>query len=77
MSSLTPSSLSSLNPASLDSTAIAENEVHLQSLPLRTEEWISVEGLRFSVKRSVDFVGALGPFVFVTDHGDRFACDSA
>ncbi|MGO9469892.1 MAG: sugar transferase [Isosphaeraceae bacterium] len=66
MSSLTPSSLSSLNPASLDSTAIAENEVHLQSLPLRTEEWISVEGLRFSVKRSVDFVGALLGLLFLS-----------
>lgn len=66
MSSLTPSSLSPLNPASLDSTAIAENKVHLQSLPLRTEEWISVEGLRFSLKRSVDLVGALLGLLFLS-----------
>jgi exopolysaccharide biosynthesis polyprenyl glycosylphosphotransferase len=48
-----------LNPASLDGTTISENEAHLQSLPLRTEEWISVESVRFFVKRSVDVAGAL------------------
>ena len=60
MSSLTPSSLAPLNSASFDSTAISENEAHLQPLPLRTEKSVSVEGLRFFVKRSIDFVGALG-----------------
>jgi exopolysaccharide biosynthesis polyprenyl glycosylphosphotransferase len=66
MSSLTPSSLSPLNPASVDSTAISENEVHLQPLPLRTEEWTSVEDLRFFVKRSVDWVGALLGLLFLS-----------
>ncbi len=66
MGSLTPSSLSPLNPASLDSAAISQNEVHVQPLPLRTEEWISLEGLRFSVKRSVDFVGALIGLLFLS-----------
>jgi exopolysaccharide biosynthesis polyprenyl glycosylphosphotransferase len=66
MSSSTPSSLSPLNPASLDSTTISENEVHLHSLPLRTEEWISVEGLRFFLKRSVDLVGASLGLLFLS-----------
>jgi len=59
MSSLTPSSLAPLNSASLDSTAISENEAQLQSFPLRTEEWIWAESFRFVVKRSVDLVGSL------------------
>jgi lipopolysaccharide/colanic/teichoic acid biosynthesis glycosyltransferase len=59
MSALTPSSLPSLNPASFESTAIPDGEGHLQSsLPLRTEEWISVDGLPFFVKRAIDLVGA-------------------
>ena len=66
MSSLTPSSLSPLSPASLDSTAISENEAHLQSLPLRTEEWISLEGHRFILKRCVDLVGAWLGLLFLS-----------
>jgi lipopolysaccharide/colanic/teichoic acid biosynthesis glycosyltransferase len=66
MSSLTPSSLSRLNPASIDSTALSENEARLQSLPLRTDEWISVDGLRFFVKRSVDLVGASLGLLFLS-----------
>ena len=66
MSSLTPSSFSPLNSASLDSAAISENEAHLQPLPLRTEEWISAEDLRFFVKRSVDLVGALLGLLFLS-----------
>ncbi len=66
MSSLTPSSLSPLNPASLDSGAIAEHEVHKQALPLRTDARISIEGLGFLVKRSVDFVGALLGLLFLS-----------
>lgn len=58
MSSLTPSSLSPLNSASLDSTGTSENEAHLQSLPLGSEEWISLEGRVFFFKRCVDLVGA-------------------
>jgi exopolysaccharide biosynthesis polyprenyl glycosylphosphotransferase len=65
MSSSTPSSLSPLNPASLESATIAENEVNLHSLPLRTEDWISAEGLRFFVKRSVDLVGAALGLLFL------------
>jgi len=66
MSSLTPASLSPLNTASLDSTAISENEAHLQSLPLRTDEWISLEGHRFFLKRSVDLVGAWLGLLFLS-----------
>ncbi len=66
MTSLTPSSLSPLNPASLDRPAIAENEVHLQPHSLSTEESVSGEGLRFFVKRSVDFVGALLGLLFLS-----------
>jgi exopolysaccharide biosynthesis polyprenyl glycosylphosphotransferase len=66
MTSLTPSSLSPLNPASLDSTSIFENEAQLQSLPLRTEEWISLKGHRFFLKRSVDLVGAWLGLLFLS-----------
>jgi exopolysaccharide biosynthesis polyprenyl glycosylphosphotransferase len=66
MSSLTPASLSPLNQASIDSTTISESETHLQSLPLRTEEWISIDGLRSFVKRSVDLVGASLGLLFLS-----------
>jgi exopolysaccharide biosynthesis polyprenyl glycosylphosphotransferase len=66
MSSLTPTTLSPLNQASVDSTAVSENEVHLQPLPLRTEEWAPVKNLRFFLKRSVDWVGALLGLLFLS-----------
>jgi len=66
MSPLTQSSLSPLNPASLDSTNISENEAQLRSIPVRTEERISLEGLRFFVKRCVDLVGASLGLLFLS-----------
>jgi lipopolysaccharide/colanic/teichoic acid biosynthesis glycosyltransferase len=58
MSTLTPSSIPPLNPASLDSAAISQEEAQPQSvLPLQSE-WLASHSLRFRVKRAVDLAGA-------------------
>ena len=59
MSTLSSSSMPTLNPAALDDAAIAQEEVSLQiSFPWRAE-WLSAEGLRHRVKRAVDLAGAM------------------
>jgi len=37
---------------------MSENDAHLNSLPLRTSDWSSVEGYQFFFKRTVDVAGA-------------------
>jgi lipopolysaccharide/colanic/teichoic acid biosynthesis glycosyltransferase len=59
MSALIPTSTPPLNPTPFDSTAIAQDEVPLQSyVPLQTEAWLADYGLPFLAKRAVDLVGA-------------------
>jgi lipopolysaccharide/colanic/teichoic acid biosynthesis glycosyltransferase len=49
-----------LNSAALDDAAIAQDEVALQvTLPWRRADWLTAEGLRHRVKRSVDVAGAV------------------
>jgi lipopolysaccharide/colanic/teichoic acid biosynthesis glycosyltransferase len=57
MSTLTPSSVPSLNQVKFDSTVIMPDEAQLES-PLNPP-WISTEDLRFRIKRAVDWTGAL------------------
>jgi lipopolysaccharide/colanic/teichoic acid biosynthesis glycosyltransferase len=66
MTSLTSSSQPPLNPASLDVRATAENEVHLEYLSLRPDEWIALENHRILLKRFVDLVGAWLGLVFLS-----------
>lgn len=59
MSTLTPSSMPPLNPAKFESaTIVQDDEAQLQvALPWQND-WLTLEGLRFLAKRSVDFAGA-------------------
>jgi lipopolysaccharide/colanic/teichoic acid biosynthesis glycosyltransferase len=67
MSALTPSSLPPLSPSSFETAAISEKEGRLpSSLPLRTNGWISVDGLGFFVKRAIDLVGASLGLLFLS-----------
>jgi lipopolysaccharide/colanic/teichoic acid biosynthesis glycosyltransferase len=66
MSTLTPSSTSSLNSATFDNAAMTQDEVRLQaSLPLRNER-LAGDSLRFVLKRSVDLAGALVGLMLLT-----------
>jgi exopolysaccharide biosynthesis polyprenyl glycosylphosphotransferase len=58
MSCPPPLLFSPSRPASLDTTAIGKNDTYSQSPPLGAEEWISLEGHRLFLKRSIDLVGA-------------------
>jgi lipopolysaccharide/colanic/teichoic acid biosynthesis glycosyltransferase len=59
MSTLTPSSTRPLNPAKFESAVISQDEAQLQvALPWQTDS-LTLEGLRFLIKRAMDVVGAL------------------
>jgi len=60
MSTLIPSSMPPLNPAKFESAAIVQDdEAQLQvALPWQND-WLTLEGLRFLAKRSIDLAGAL------------------
>jgi lipopolysaccharide/colanic/teichoic acid biosynthesis glycosyltransferase len=59
MSTLNPSSMPPLNPAKFESAVITQDEAHLQvALPWQTD-WLTMDGLRFVVKRVADVAGAL------------------
>jgi lipopolysaccharide/colanic/teichoic acid biosynthesis glycosyltransferase len=59
MSTLTPSSMPPLNPAKFESAAIVQDdEAQLQVALSWQNDWLTLEGLRFLAKRSVDFAGA-------------------
>jgi lipopolysaccharide/colanic/teichoic acid biosynthesis glycosyltransferase len=59
MSTLSSSPIPPLNPATLESTAIAQEEVALQSSLHWRADSLTVEGYRHQVKRAVDVVGAV------------------
>jgi exopolysaccharide biosynthesis polyprenyl glycosylphosphotransferase len=66
MSARTPSSMPPLTPTQFDSSAIAQDEVHPRtSISLRTD-WLTADGLRFSLKRIVDVTGALVGLILLT-----------
>ena len=66
MSSLTPTSLPPLNSTSLDSAAIARDEVHLQGCSSLQAEWLTVDNLRSLIKRTVDWAGASVGLILLT-----------
>jgi lipopolysaccharide/colanic/teichoic acid biosynthesis glycosyltransferase len=60
MSTLIPSSMPPLNPAKFESAAIVQDdEAQLQVALPRPIDWLTLEGLRFLAKRSIDLAGAL------------------
>jgi len=60
MSTLIPSSMPPLNPAKFESAAIGQDdEAQLQVALSRPNDWLTLEGLRFLAKRSIDLAGAL------------------
>jgi lipopolysaccharide/colanic/teichoic acid biosynthesis glycosyltransferase len=66
MSTLTPSSTSTLDRATFDNAAMAQDDVRLHpSLPMRTE-WLSDYSPRFLIKRFVDLAGALVGLTLLT-----------
>jgi lipopolysaccharide/colanic/teichoic acid biosynthesis glycosyltransferase len=66
MSTLTPSSVSPLNPPTFDNATLIRDEVQLQApLSLRAE-WLTGSSLRFPIKRCVDLVGTLIGLMLLT-----------
>jgi lipopolysaccharide/colanic/teichoic acid biosynthesis glycosyltransferase len=66
MSSVIPSSRTSLNSAPFESVAISQDELRFQT-PLGLEPaLIGVDRLRFVIKRAVDLTGALVGLIFLT-----------
>jgi lipopolysaccharide/colanic/teichoic acid biosynthesis glycosyltransferase len=64
MSTLSSSSMPPMNPATLDSAAIADDVPSSSALPWRNV--VTAEGLRFLVKRAMDVTGALlGLFLLI------------
>ena len=66
MSAFTPSSMPVLNPTTLESAAIAQDEAKLQSAVSLQTDWLLFDNLRLGAKRAIDLVGAFVGLMFLT-----------